>query len=78
MRSITSPESVVQRNVSLPHEIAGEVNDIADARRVSQSRALVDLISDGIVAYKQRRAEFLALAHRFQRSTDPAETKRLR
>jgi hypothetical protein len=78
MRSTTSPESVVRRSVSLPHEIAGEVNNIADARRVSQNRALVDLISDGIVAYKQRRAEFLALADCFQRSTDPAESERLR
>jgi hypothetical protein len=78
VRSTVSPESAVRRSVSLPPEIAEEVNSIAGARRVSQNRALVDLISDGIVAYKQRRAEFFALADRFQRSTEPSETEKLR
>jgi hypothetical protein len=78
VRSTISPESAVRRSVSLPPEIAEEVNSIADARRVSQNRALVDLIGDGIVAYKQRRAEFFALADRFQQSTDPAEAEGLR
>jgi hypothetical protein len=78
VRSTISPESAVRRSVSLPPDIAEDVNSIADARRVSQNRALVDLIGDGMVAYKQRWAEFLALADRFQQSTDPAETERLR
>jgi len=78
MRSLSNVESAVRRSVSLPAEIADEVNSIADARRVSQNRALVDLISDGIAVYKQRRAEFFALADRFQASTDPAETEKLR
>jgi len=78
MRSTVSAESAVRRSVSLPPEVADEVNSIANARRVSQNRALVDLISDGIVAYKQRRSEFFALADRFQRSRDSAETERLR
>jgi hypothetical protein len=60
MRSTVSPESAVRRSVSLPAEIAGEVNNIAEARRVSQNRALVHLISDGIAAYRQRRVEFFA------------------
>jgi hypothetical protein len=78
MRSAISQESAVRRSISLPQEIAEEVNSIADARRVSQNRALVDLISDGIATYKQRRDEFFALADRFQRSRDPAETEKLR
>ena len=71
-------ELAVRRSISLPPGIADEVNSIADARRVSQNRALIDLISDGIAAYRQRRTEFFALADRFQRSTDPVETERLR
>jgi metal-responsive CopG/Arc/MetJ family transcriptional regulator len=71
-------ESAVRRSVSLPGELAVEVNRIADARRVSQNRALVDLISDGVTAYRQRRTEFLALAERFRKSTDPTESERLR
>jgi hypothetical protein len=78
VRPTISPESAVRRSVSLPPEIAEEVNSIADARQVSQNRALVDLIGDGVVTYKQRQAEFFGLADRFQQSKDPAETERLR
>jgi len=78
MPSTINSESIVRRSISLPAEVADEVNSIADARRVSENRALVDLISDGIAACKERRTEFFAVADRFQRSTDPAETDRLR
>jgi hypothetical protein len=45
---------------------------------VSVNRAIIDLLADAITAYEQRRAIFLELADRFQKSTDPAETERLR
>jgi hypothetical protein len=78
VRSTLDLHQTVRRNISLPSEIADEVNQIADARRVSQNRALVDLIRDGISAYRERRAEFFTLADRFQKSGDPAEIERLR
>ena len=37
---------------------------------MGQNQALVDLISDGVAAYRQRRTEFLAIAERFQKSVD--------
>ena len=69
---------VIRRSVTLPADMAEKVDKIAETRRVSGNRAIVDLLSDAIAAYEQRRKAFLDLANRFQKSTDPAETKRLR
>ncbi len=69
---------VIRRSVTLPAELAQKVDKIAETRRVSGNRAIVDLLTDAIGVYEQRRRTFLDLANRFQKSTDPAETKRLR
>jgi len=58
--------------------MAERIDAIAASRRVSGNRAIVDLLADAIAAYEQRRTVFLDLADRFQKSTDPAETERLR
>jgi hypothetical protein len=68
----------VRRSISLPAEMAEKLDSIAAARHVSANRAIIDLLSDAIAAYEQRRTIFLDLADRFQKSTDPAETERLR
>jgi hypothetical protein len=68
----------IRRSISLPAEMAEKLDSIAAARHVSANRAIVDLLSDAITAYDQRRTLFLDLADRFQKSTDPAETERLR
>jgi hypothetical protein len=54
------------------------IDAIAASRHVSANRAIVDLLDDAIAAYDQRRKAFLELADRFQKSKDPAESKRLR
>jgi hypothetical protein len=69
---------IVRRSISVPADIAEKVDSIAAARRVSANRAMVDLLSDAIAAYDERRSAFLELADRFQKSKDPAETKKLR
>ena len=58
--------------------MAEKVDSIAEARHVSGNRAIVDLLADAITAYEQRRMVFLELADRFQKSTDPVESERLR
>jgi hypothetical protein len=68
----------IRRSISLPAEMAEKLDSIAEARHVSANRAIIDLLADAITAYEQRRTIFLELADRFQRSTDPAETERLR
>jgi hypothetical protein len=77
MRSSLS-DTLTLQSISLPPEMAGKIDAIAANRHVSSERALIDLLSDGIAAYERRREAFLELADRFQRSTDPAETERLR
>jgi hypothetical protein len=62
----------------LPEDLAGKIDQIANARRVSTNRAIADLLRDAVEAYEQRRKAFFELADRFQKSTDPAESKRLR
>jgi hypothetical protein len=69
---------IIRRSITVPAEMAGKIDAIAESRHVSSNRAIVDLLSDGITAYEQRRTAFLELADRFQKSTDPAETARLR
>ena len=68
----------VRRSISLPREMVEKIDAIATSRHVSSNRAIVDLLSDALQAYEQRRSAFLDLADRFQKSTEPSETERLR
>ena len=77
MASVLSADTI-RRSISLPADIVGKIDAIAASRRVSANRTIVDLLSDAITAYEQRRKTFLELADRFQKSKDPAETKKLR
>ena len=61
----------------MPAPIAGKIDAIAAARHVRANRAIVDLLSDAITAYEQRRTAFFELADRYRNSTDPAQTERL-
>jgi hypothetical protein len=65
-------------DIPVPANLAEKIDAIAVARHVSRDRAAVDLLQDAIAAYEQRKAAFLELAERFQKSTDPAETDKLR
>ncbi len=78
MSAVLSHPEAIRRSVSLPPKIAEKIDSIAASRHVSSNRAIVDLLEDAIAAYDQRRAVFLELADRFQKSKDPAQTARLR
>lgn len=78
MDATLATEGAIRRSISLPTEIAGKIDAIAATRHVSGNRAIIDLLREAITAYEQRRKAFFELADRFQRSTDPAETLRLR
>ena len=67
----------VRRSVTLPPEVARQVDTMAKKRRLSDNRVLVELIELGIEAGKQREREFFALAERFRAETDPEQVKRL-
>ena len=78
MSTTLAGAEAIRRSISLPAEMAEKLDGIAAARHVSANRAIIDLLADAITAYEQRRAIFLELADRFQKSTDPVETERLR
>ena len=75
--TLTKGEAI-RRSISLPAKMAEKIDAIATSRHVSGNRAIVDLLIDAITAYDERRTAFLELADRFQKSTDPNETERLR
>lgn len=74
----TLETETIRRSISLPAALAEKIDAVAATRHISANRAIVDLLSDAIAAYEQRRRAFLELADRFQKSTDPSETERLR
>jgi metal-responsive CopG/Arc/MetJ family transcriptional regulator len=67
----------VRRSVSLPAQVAKQVEGIAKRRRLSDNRVLVELIEEGIAAAKQREQNFFQLAEKFRSAQDPEEIKRL-
>lgn len=67
----------VRRSVSLPVQVAKQVEGIAKRRRLSDNRVLVELIEEGIAAAKQREKDFFDLAERFRSAQDPVEVRQL-
>src|SRR5437667_5094194 len=67
----------VRRSVSLPVQVARQVDRLAKRRRLSDNRVLVELIEEGIEAQKQKEKAFFELPERFRSSNDPAETHEL-
>ena len=67
----------VRRSVTLPREVAKQVETIARKRRLSDNRVLLELIEQGIEARKQKEKAFFDLAERFRASSDPRQIKAL-
>src|SRR5216683_1967340 len=67
----------IRRSVTLPAPVAKQVERIANRRRLSDNRVLVELIELGIEASKQKEKAFFELADRCRASGHPDEVKRL-
>ncbi len=67
----------VRRSLTLPAQVAKQVDGMAKRRRLSDNRVLVELIELGIEAQKQREKAFFELAERFRSSADAKEIKLL-
>jgi len=67
----------VRRSVTLPREIAKEVETMSKQRRLSDNRVLVELIEQGIQARKEKEKAFFELAKRFREASDPHEVEKL-
>ncbi|MBZ5567420.1 MAG: hypothetical protein LAN64_06160 [Acidobacteriia bacterium] len=63
--------------MTLPREVANQVDALAKRRRLSDNRVLVELIEQGIEAQKQRERDFFKLAERFRAASDPEQVKSL-
>ena len=68
---------LVRRSVTLPREVAKQVETISKQRRLSDSRVLVELIEQGIQAHKEKEKAFFDLAQRFRDASDPKEVEQL-
>lgn len=67
----------LRRSVTLPREIAKQVEAISKQRRLSDNRVLVELIEQGIQAQKEKEKAFFELAHRFREAHDAKEVEQL-
>jgi metal-responsive CopG/Arc/MetJ family transcriptional regulator len=71
------PASKVRRSVTLPAQVAQQVDRMAKRRRLSDNRVLVELIEEGIEARRQKEKNFFQLAEKFRAADDPEQVKRL-
>ncbi len=75
--STKSTTRQVRRSVTLPREIARQVDAISKQRRLSDNRVLLELIELGIQAQKEKERAFFELAHRFREAEDPKDVQQL-
>ncbi len=72
-----SRAKLLRRSVTLPREIAKQVETISRKRRLSDNRVLVELIEQGIQARREKEKAFFELAKRFREANDPKEVEQL-
>lgn len=63
--------------MTLPRDIAKQVESISRQRRLSDNRVLVELIEQGLEAQKEKERAFFDLANRFRKANDPKEVEEL-
>ena len=68
----------VRQSVSLPARMAKDIRTIAQTRKLSANRVLVDLIEAGLQSKEAEKQRFFALANRLTESDSPAERQRLK
>ena len=67
----------LRRSLTLPLDVAKQVESMAKRRRLSDNRVLVELIEHGIEAQKQKEQAFFELAERFRSAENPEDVKHL-
>lgn len=72
-----APHNSVRQSVSLPARIAKRVLALAENKKTSASRVLVELIETGLQAKEAKHRRFFELSDRLAETTDPAERKLL-
>lgn len=72
------PSKPLRQTVTLAAPVARKVRAVAQASKMSTSKAIAALVESGLQAREQERREFLKLAHRLSRSRDPEEQRRVK
>lgn len=68
----------VRQSVSLPPSVARRVRSLAQRRRTSANRVMVQLIESGLEAREQEKKRFFDLAERLTHSSDASERKQIK
>ncbi len=68
----------VRQSVSLPTRIAKHVRAMAESKRTSANRVLIDLIEAGLQSKESEKERFFALANRLTEEREPAERQRIK
>ena len=76
--SMPTSERTIRQSVTLPQQIAKRVKALAQTRRSSANRVLVDLIASGLESAENEKRRFFELADRLTTTTNPAERQRLK
>src|SRR6267143_1816010 len=78
METMKNQPKSVRQSVSLPLSIATRVRHLADKRKASANRVLVDLIEAGLRSKEAEKEYFFSLTSQLVQSTDPAERRRIK
>jgi predicted DNA-binding protein len=71
-------EKRVRQSVSLPARLARRVRNLAENRKTSTNRVLVELIETGIESKESEKSKFFELADQLTATSDTAERKRIK
>jgi hypothetical protein len=71
-------EKVIRQSVSLPSPLAKQVKAMAQSRKVSSNRVLVELVETGLRSKGEEKRRFFELADMLSKSTDPKEQQELK
>ncbi|MCA9315373.1 MAG: hypothetical protein H6826_09685 [Planctomycetes bacterium] len=74
---MASSKAVTRQSVSLPAALARRVRAAAKARRLSQSRIIVELVELGLESQERERARYHELLDQLRSATSPAEQDRI-
>jgi hypothetical protein len=71
-------ERNVRQSVTLPEPIAKRVRRIAETRKASANRVIVDLIEAGLESKESEKERFFELTNRLAESEDRADRQRIK
>jgi len=68
----------LRQSLSLPPDLARRVRTLAQRKKTSANRVMVELIESGLEAREEEKKTFFELADRLAHSYDASERKRLK